>query len=53
MSSGIFSYLAMAGTGIVVLAIVYAAWMYRGKRGERYSLLNHFISELGEVGVSK
>ena len=27
--------------------------MYRGKRGERYSLFNHFISELGEVGVSK
>jgi hypothetical membrane protein len=26
--------------------------VYRGKRGERYSLLNHFISELGEVGVS-
>lgn len=26
---------------------------YRGKEGERYSPLNHFISELGEVGVSR
>ena len=53
MLSSLFSYLVMAGTGIVVLGIVYAAWMYRGKRGERFSLLNHFISELGEVGVSR
>ncbi len=27
--------------------------MYRGKCGEQYSPLNHFISELGEVGVSR
>ena len=30
-----------------------AALPYRGKRGQRYSLLNHFISELGEAGVSR
>ena len=32
---------------------LYAALRYRGKAGERFSLLNHFISELGEVGVSR
>ena len=42
----------LAGTGGITLAIVISAFLYRGRRGERYSLLNHFISELGEVGVS-
>jgi hypothetical membrane protein len=42
----------LAGTSVVILAIVISALRYQGKRGERYSLLNHFISELGEVGVS-
>jgi hypothetical membrane protein len=42
-----------AGTGLVILAVFYPALVYRGKGGERYSLLNHFISELGEVGVSR
>jgi hypothetical membrane protein len=53
MRPGFFSVLAMTGTAVISLAVVYAARIYRGKRGERYSLLNHFISELGEVGVSK
>lgn len=52
MSPSLFSCLVLTGTAVVVLAIVYAALGYRGKRGERYSLFNHFISELGEVGVS-
>jgi hypothetical membrane protein len=42
----------LAGTSIVSLAIVISALRYLGKRAERYSLMNHFISELGEVGVS-
>jgi hypothetical membrane protein len=51
-----FNYLRIAGltgTGLVILAVLYPALVYRGKRGERYSLLNHFISELGEVGISR
>jgi hypothetical membrane protein len=27
--------------------------LYRGKKGEKYSIFNHYISELGEVGVSR
>jgi hypothetical membrane protein len=32
---------------------VIAGIFYRGKDGESYSPLNHFISELGEMGVSR
>jgi hypothetical protein len=45
--------LGILGTGLLILAVIYPSIVYRGKAGERYSLLNHFISELGEVGVSK
>lgn len=41
------------GTGLATLAVFYPALVYRGRCSERFSLLNHFISELGEVGVSQ
>ncbi len=53
MSEYGFNLLGVAGSGIVILAIFYSAWIYRGKNHQRYSILNHFISELGEVGISK
>ena len=53
MTSNIVRLFGFAGTGLIVLAVLFPAYTYRGKRGERYSLLNHFISELGEVGVSQ
>lgn len=53
MLSQLFVWSALAGTALVVLAVLYAALGYRGPRGERYSPLNHFISELGEMGVSR
>jgi hypothetical membrane protein len=36
-----------------LVGVVAAALVYRGKLGQRYSLFNHFISELGEIGVSR
>lgn len=36
-----------------VIGAVTAGLTYNGKQGETYSPLNHFISELGEVGVSR
>ncbi len=45
--------LGYTGTLLVILAVLFPTLVYRGKKGERYSLLNHFISELGEVGVSR
>jgi hypothetical membrane protein len=53
MSFTFFRIFCFAGMGSIVLGIVWSAIPYRGKRGERYSLLNHFISELGNVGVSQ
>lgn len=41
------------GSAIIVLGSLITAIPYRGKEGESYSILNHFISELGEVGVSR
>lgn len=53
MTLNIYTIFGLTASGIVVLAVVYSTLVYRGKRGERYSLLNHFISELGELGISK
>src|SRR5512140_3634330 len=52
MTIDILRIFGFAGTGLIILAVLFPAQSYRGKRGERYSLFNHFISELGEVGVS-
>lgn len=53
MTLNLYTISGLIASGIVILAVVYPALVYRGKRGERFSLLNHFISELGELGVSK
>jgi hypothetical membrane protein len=52
MAYNILRICGFVGTGLIVLAVLFPALVYRGQSGERYSLLNHFISELGEVGVS-
>lgn len=48
-----FKYFGLAGCLLVALSAFYSALFYTGKTAESYSILNHFISELGEVGVSK
>ena len=48
----IFRLFCYVGLCLIVLGIVFSAAKFRGRQGEKYSLLNHFISELGEVGVS-
>lgn len=48
-----FQRLAGAGVLFAVIGALIPALVYRGKQGQPYSPLNHFISELGEVGVSK
>jgi hypothetical membrane protein len=48
-----FKLLGFAGAAIALLGSVIAGAAYRGKAGERYSPFNHFISELGEEGVSQ
>lgn len=48
-----FAFFCITGTVFAVLGILLSAAAYTGKNGERYSPLNHFVSELGEVGVSR
>lgn len=48
-----FQVFGIAGSIIAVIGSLIAAIAYRGKQGQAYSPLNHFISELGEVGVSR
>lgn len=47
-----FQILSLAGALSAILGSIIAGLAYRGQKGEAYSLFNHFISELGEVGVS-
>ena len=53
MTSNILRTFGFLGTGLIVLAVVFPMILYHGKLGERFSVLNHFISEIGEVGVSR
>lgn len=48
-----FIIFSIAGCFFAVAGSLVSGAAYRGKEGERYSPLNHFISELGEVGVSR
>ena len=46
------SYIGQAGVLILLLSALMPAAFYIGRQNETYSFLNHFISELGEIGVS-
>ena len=41
------------GPAIMILGSLITAILYHGKKGGSYSILNHYISKLGEVGVSR
>jgi hypothetical membrane protein len=48
-----FQVFSVTGASSAILGALIAGLVYRGKRGERYSVLNHYISELGEQGISR
>jgi hypothetical membrane protein len=48
-----FPFFGIGGSLLILLCMGVTGLVYRGKKGEKYSLFNHYISELGEVGVSK
>lgn len=48
-----YRYFGVAASLLIFLAVFASMVGYTGKRKENYSILNHFISELGEVGVSR
>lgn len=43
----------LLGPAVLITGCVVTALSFHGKKGEAYSLLNHFVSELGFVGVSE
>jgi hypothetical protein len=47
-----FSFFGFVGCVVVGLTTLYTSLGYTGKAKERFSPGNHFISELGEIGVS-
>ena len=48
-----FHWFGIAGSVLLLVCVLVTMSVYVGRAGERYSPLNHFISELGEVGVSR
>lgn len=48
-----YTHFGWAGSLIILMGCLITAIPYRGRSAEKYSLLNHFISELGEIGVSR
>lgn len=48
-----YAYFGLAGSLLIIVCMLITGLVYRGKQGERYSVFNHYISELGEVGVSR
>jgi len=49
----LFHLFGIAGSAAVAAGSAAAAAAYRGAQGEPYSVMNHFISELGRTGVSR
>ena len=46
------SLCGILGPGVISLGVIVAGFLYVGIEGQSYSPLNHFVSELGEIGVS-
>ncbi len=46
-------YAAVTGSAIIALGFLLPALAFTGLDGEAYNPLNHFVSELGEIGVSR
>lgn len=49
----LFKYFGLIGVVIGLIGVIVPSLVYRGTKSEKYSFLNHYISELGETGVSK
>ena len=43
----------IGGVAVILLDALIAALAYEGREGQAYRFWNHFVSELGEVGVSR
>lgn len=50
---GVAIWAGLLGSSVIALGSLITAIVYSGSKGEPYSPLNHFVSELGEIGVSQ
>jgi hypothetical membrane protein len=48
-----YPWFGIGGSLLIIACMAISGLVYRGRNSERYSIFNHFISELGEVGVSR
>lgn len=48
-----FKIAGIAGVIFGLIGVITPSLFYKGTKGQKYSFLNHFISELGEQGVSR
>jgi hypothetical protein len=53
MTSRRMALLGLVSVGLILAGMAISAIPYRGYEGEAYSPFNHFISELGEIAVSR
>lgn len=49
----LYPIFGIAGSISIIVTTFIAALFYVGRKQERFSMLNHFVSELGEQGVSR
>jgi hypothetical membrane protein len=49
----VYRYSGLLGSTVILVAVALTSLLYVGRQQERYSVFNHAISELGEVGVSR
>lgn len=49
----VFKLAGLVGVVMGLIGVTLPSLVYRGTKGEKYSFLNHYISELGETAVSK
>ena len=47
-----YAWSGVIGPLLIGLGIIISTLAYNGNQGQSYSFLNHFVSELGEIGVS-
>ncbi|MBD3351092.1 MAG: DUF998 domain-containing protein, partial [Candidatus Lokiarchaeota archaeon] len=48
-----FFWFGIIGSIILLIGLIIPQFFYTGRQSERYSMINHFVSELGELGVSE
>lgn len=49
----LYSIIGLMGTSIILIGFILSGWAFRNMFGKRYSILNYYISELGDPNHSE